>query len=263
MKDHAQYAEMLALYAVGALDNAPECPELEAHLRTCNECQKELAALRGDAALLALSAVGPAPPQGARQRFSAAISNQPRKEVAQRQMVIGVLRPRWLTFVPIAASLALAIFSLMLLRANSRLVTKNASLQAQLEQKDIELQKDQALVKLLKDPDTMRVTLISTKEPRPQPHIKTFYSPKMGRLLLVAGNLEPLPPNKTYELWLLPANGSAPMPCGTFSPSPKGDAMMDHHLSAAGIEAKGFAITVEPESGSTVPTPPIRFMGAG
>src|SRR5215813_11891887 len=199
MKDHAQYAEMLALYAVGALDNAPECPELEAHLRTCNECQKELAALRGDAALLALSAVGPAPPQGARQRFSAAISNQPRKEVAQRQMVIGVLRPRWLTFVPIAASLALAIFSLMLWRANSRLLRNLEQAQAQLADRNEKLRQAQELAAVLDGPDSKDFTLVAMQHP-PQPHVKTFYSPKAGRLVLVAGNLEPLPPNKAYEL---------------------------------------------------------------
>src|SRR5215471_11543122 len=245
MKDHAQYAEMLALYALGALD-AAEAAELEAHLRTCPECREELAALRGDAALLALSTVGPAPPQGARQRFVAAIANEPRKAPVRQKLVIGVLRPRWLTFVPIAVSLALAIFSLMLWRANSRLTAKNDNLQAQLAQARKDRERAEAIVKLLHDPDTIQITLVAETTP-PKPHIKTFYSPKMARLMLVASNLEPLPPSKAYELWLLPANGGAPMPCGTFKPTPKGDAMMDYAMSAGGIEAKGFAITVEPE----------------
>lgn len=252
---------MLALYALGSVD-AAEAAELEAHLRTCPECRQELAALRGDAAVLALSAVGPAPPQGARQRFVAAIANEPRKAPVRQKMVIGVLRPRWLTFVPIAVSLALAIFSLMLWRTVSRLQTKLEQAQAQLMDTNEKLRQAQELVAVLHGPDSKDFTLVAAQQLR-APHVKTFYSPKVGRLVLVAGNLESLPPDKAYELWLLPANGGAPMPAGTFKPNPKGDVMMDHSMSAAGIEAKGFAITVEPEAGSDVPTLPIRFVGTG
>src|SRR5262249_2437579 len=263
MKEHAQYAELLALYAVGALNQTEEGADLEAHLRTCPECREELAAWQGDAALLALSAVGPAPSQGARQRLLAAISNEQRKRPSARQgVVIGVLRPRWLTFAPIAATLLLAVFSLLLWRMNSRLQGKLEQVQAQLELERQDRQKIQALVDLLNSPDSRHVTLVAQKTP-PQPQVKTIYSPKMGRLLLVASNLEQLPPDKAYELWLLPANGGAPMPCGTFKPNPKGDAMMEYAMSTAGIEAKGFAITVEPEGGRDTPTPPIRMSGTG
>jgi len=263
MKEHAQYAELLALYAVGALNQTEEGADLEAHLRTCPECREELAAWQGDAALLALSAVGPAPAQGARQRLLAAISNEQRKRPSARQsVVIGVLRPRWLTFAPIAATLLLAIFSLLLWRMNLRLQGKLDQAQAQLAERDKELQQAKAIKDLLHDPTTMQVILVARTEP-PKPHVKTFYSPKMGRLLLVASHLEPLPPNKEYELWLLPAKDGNPMPCGTFKPNAKGDAMMDYAMSTAGIQAKGFAITVEPEGGRDIPTPPIRMSGTG
>lgn len=260
MKDHREYAEMLALYAVGALDAAGERPELEAHLRTCPECQRELAALRGDAALLALSVVGPAPSQGARQRFIAAISHEPRTRPARQSVVIGTFRPRWLTFAPIAAALLLAIFSLLLWRVDSRLQRQVERMQAELRDTQKQLQKSQEVVALLHSPDTMHISLVAAQTP-PKPHASAFYSPKMGRLLLMASNLEPLPEKKAYELWLLPAKGGAPMPCGMFWPDAKGDAMMDHPLSEAGIEAKGFAITIEPESGSETPTMPIRMIG--
>jgi hypothetical protein len=261
MKDHAQYAEVLALYAVGALDPGEES-ELQAHLRSCAECQKELAALRGDAALLALAAVGPAPPQRARQRFVAAISNEPRQQPLRPRLVLGTLRPRWLTFAPIAAALLLAIFSLMLWRLDSRLQRRLERTQAELQNTQEQLKKAQELVALLHSPDSVQMTLVRVQNPA-QPQIKTFYSPKMGRLLLVAGNLEPLPEKKVYQLWLLPAKGGPPMPCGTFWPDAKGDAMMDHALSEAGIDAKGFAITVEPEGGSETPTSPIEMASAG
>lgn len=262
MNEHAQYAEMLALYAMGALDSAMERADLEAHLRSCVECQAELSALRGDAALLALSAVGPAPPQAVRQRVLAAIANEPRKRPVRDLLVLGVLRPRFLTFAPIAATLLLAIFSLLLWRVNARLQNKLERTQTQLQQDEQQLREAQELVALLKSPDTVHVNLVAQKTP-PQPHATTIYGPTMGRLLLMANNMEQLPANKVYELWLLPANGAAPMPAGTFKPNAKGEVMMDHPMETAGIEAKGFAITIEPEGGSQTPTMPIKMVGAG
>lgn len=261
MNGHAQYAEMLALYALGALEAAEES-ELCTHLRSCTECQSELAALRGDAALLALSAVGPAPPQRARQRLLAAISNEPRRQPARQRLILGTLRPRWLSFAPIAAALILAIFSLMLWRLDARLQRRLDRTQAELQEVQDQLRKTEGLVALLHSPDSMHLTLVKVQTP-PQPQIKAVYSPKMGRLLLMASGLDPIPESRAYELWLLPANGSAPMPCGMFKPNAKGDAMMDHSLSEAGIQAKGFAITIEPESGSEAPTSPIQMINAG
>ena len=268
MKEHSQYAEQLALYALGALNKAEECPELEEHLRTCAECQQELAALRGDAALLALSAVGPAPPQGARQRLLAAISqqqaaaeSQARKGPADRRVVIGVLRPGWLRFAPVAVALFLVVFSYLLWRSNLRMQTRLEQAQAQLIDLNKKLAQAQEIAELL-GPNSMHVTLVDTNQPK-RPQVKTFYSPKMGRLMLVAGNMDPLPPNKDYELWLLPANGAPPMPCGVFKPSSSGDSVMHHWMTKPGIEAKGFAITIEPEGGRDTPTPPIMMAGQG
>lgn len=268
MKDHSQYEELLALYALGALNEAEDCPELEEHLRTCAECQRELAALRGDAALLALSAVGPAPPQGARQRLMAAIGqqqaaaeSQARKRPAERRIILGVLRPGWLRFAPVAVALFLVVFSFLLWRSNLRMQARLEQAQAQLLEQDKKLRQAQEIAELL-GPNSMHVTLVSTAEPK-RPQVKTFYSPKMGRLMLVAGNMEPLPPNKAYELWLLPASGGAPMPAGTFKPNPTGDYVMHHWMTQPGIEAKGFAITIEPEGGRDTPTMPIKMIGTG
>ena len=261
MSGHEQYADLLALYALGALESAPDRADLESHLRSCVECQGELEKLRGDAALLALSAVGPAPPKAARQRLLTAIANEPKKRPVRERMVLGVLHRRWLTFAPIAAALLVAVFSLLLWRSNARLLKNLERTQAQLEQANQQLRDAQQLVALLKSPDTVHITLVSATPPQPQ--VKTMYGPKMGRLLLMANNLEPLQANKVYELWLLPASGAPPMPAGTFKPDVKGQAMMDHSMETAGVEAKGFAITIEPEGGSQTPTMPIKMIGEG
>src|SRR5437763_506906 len=262
MKDHTQYAETLALYALGALDNADERADLEAHLNSCQECQSELDALRSDTALLALSAVGPAPPQRARQRLLDAISSAPPRREKIQRMVIGVLRPRWLNFVPIAATLLLAVFSLMLLQRNSRLLTNLEQARAELSENQKQAQQAKAIMDVMNAPDAMHLTLVTAKTAPPQPEIKMIYSPNKAGLLLMASNMEPLPPDKVYELWLLPASGGAPMPAGTFKPDGSGNAMM-HHSMDTGMEAKAFAVTIEPAGGSQTPTMPIRMISAG
>jgi anti-sigma-K factor RskA len=71
-----------------------------------------------------------------------------------------------------------------------------------------------------------------------------------------------LPAQKAYELWLIPTAGS-PIPAGTFKPDARGSATLIEPTLPAGVEAKTFAITVEPEQGSATPTMPILMMGAG
>ena len=110
-------------------------------------------------------------------------------------------------------------------------------------------------------PDAMHLTLVAATT-KPQSQIKMIYSPNKAGLLLMASNMDPLPQDKVYELWLLPASGGAPMPAGTFKPDGSGNAMM-HHSMDTSMEAKAFAVTIEPAGGSQTPTMPIRMISAG
>jgi anti-sigma-K factor RskA len=91
---------------------------------------------------------------------------------------------------------------------------------------------------------------------------KAIYSRERGGLIFVASNLNPLPPQKAYELWLIPTQG-APIPAGVFKPDARGGAMVINPPLPARVEAKAFAITIEPEQGSTTPTMPIVMIGSG
>jgi anti-sigma-K factor RskA len=264
MNGHPQYAEALALYAMGALDNPQERAELEAHLGTCGECRRELEALRADTALLAFSAVGPRPPDRVRQRLMKAIAAEPRMEPrAQKPYVVGRMRPRWLTFVPMAFMILLAVFSILLwqdLRDTKRLVREK---QRQIDQIADELNKTRSelagardVKDLLHAPDAWPLTLVA-KKTSAQPQMKVIYSKQMGRLLVLASNTHQLPEDKIYQLWLLPSDGSAPMPCGWFKPDRQGNGMIMHHMTSAGVSAKGFAVTIEDSGGSETPTMPI------
>jgi anti-sigma-K factor RskA len=256
MKDHAQFADDLVLYAMGALD-ARECPELNAHLGTCGECRRELDALRADLALVALSATGPQPPQRSRERLMNAVAG----EAGERQrpgprLVSARQRPRWFTMLPIAAALALAILSIGLMVQVQHLKMANAQLEQALVDEKAKYTAAKAVMDMLNNPSVQRMTLVSAKT-SPAPHVKTFYQQKDGHVLLLATNLQPLPADKSYQLWLIPMGGGAPMPAGIFRVEPDGSTLMMHTMETTGVEAKAFAITIEPLHGSSTPTPPI------
>jgi len=270
MSAHPQFAEALALYAMGALDNPQDLAALEAHLGACGDCRRELEALRADTALLALSATGPQPPARSRQRLLSALAAEPRVERRNPQRyALGRLRRRWVTIAPVMMMAMLAVFSILLwrdLRNTRRSLNRT---QAQLEQVQSDLartNKDLAEAKMIRDlmhaPDAWPLTLVSRKTP-PQPQIKTVYSKQQGALLLMASNLTPLPQDKIYQVWLLPASGGAPMSAGWFKPDSKGNGMMFHKMASADIPAKGFAVTIEPAGGSQTPTMPIVMEPAG
>jgi hypothetical protein len=263
MTEHAQYADALALYAMGALDDQRELAELQAHLGTCGECRRELEALRADAALLALSTVGPQPPQRSRERLMRAIAAEPHHEIKPKaRFVMGRLRSRWLSFAPIAVALLLVIISGVLVRENFRLRSRNERLNAQLSAEAGNSAHARAVLEVLNSQNTQKMVLVAAKE-KPQPQVKTIYQAEKGRVLLLASNLQALPAEKVYELWLLPASGGAPMPAGIFKPDAAGNSVMLQTMGSDSIAAKGFAITIENSGGSQVPTSPIVFAPAG
>jgi anti-sigma-K factor RskA len=263
MKDHAQYADALALYALGALDNPRELADVQAHLGTCGECRRELDALRADTALLALSALGPQPPQRARQRLLSAIAAEPREKQAEAQpekrFVLGRLRPSWLSFAPIAVALVLAIFSMLLLKENLRIRDRLTQLAADLREAQLKSAHAQEVLDMLNDSKAVRMTLV--EKTRRWPQVKTIYVPAKGHVLVLANDLDPIPEGKVYQLWLIPVKGD-PMPAGTFWPDSAGCSTMMHALIIEGVEAKSFAVTVEPAGGSATPTPPIMLAPA-
>ena len=78
-----------------------------------------------------------------------------------------------------------------------------------------------------------------------------------GALIFVASEMHPVQANKTYELWLIPADGTAPIPAGLFRPDAGGSASVILPTLPVGVEAKAFGVTIEDAQGSTTPTLPI------
>jgi hypothetical protein len=82
-----------------------------------------------------------------------------------------------------------------------------------------------------------------------------------GALVFVASGLKPLPAGKTYELWMEPTQGKAPLPAGMFQPNADGSAAVVLPPLPAHTQARRFLVTVEPAGGSATPSLPIVMQG--
>jgi anti-sigma-K factor RskA len=254
MTFHEQFAEDLALYALGALPS-DERRTLEAHLQDCTACSQELERCRRDAATLSLSPGEVSPPPRARERLLKAVANEPKLTPTAGR------RTAWwkVALAPALAALIFAALFFYTLLRNRTLQQELASLRAEFAQNQSDVARARDVLAVLTAPDAKRVTLVEAKS-KPQPQGKAVYVARTGKLVFLANNLGNVPQGKAYELWLLPASG-APIPAGVFKPDSSGNATVLGQPLPAGTEAKGFAITLEPESGSSTPTPPILMVG--
>jgi hypothetical protein len=89
-----------------------------------------------------------------------------------------------------------------------------------------------------------------------------IYEADKGSLVLLADHLAPVGIDKIYELWLIPADGSNPIPAGTFHPDAQGNGNVILPSLPRAIEVKAFGVTVEDGAGSQTPTMPIVLAGS-
>jgi len=258
MSAHPQFADDLALFALGALDPAQRAV-VEEHVQGCAACRRELENLRGDMALLALSTSGPHPPQRSRDRLMQAIAAG-RPVVSPERTTAAGSWYGWLGWI--AAGLVLVV-GLLLNRSQISYIAalrgKVTALEGKTAAQDAELQRVRDEFAAFAGPDAKPVTLVVANN-HPQPQGKAVYVQSSGKLLFVASNLPALPDDRAYELWLLPSEG-APVPAGVFHPDAKGGGVVLNPPLTAGVSAKGFAITVEPKEGSAAPTTKPMMVG--
>jgi len=254
MSVHEQYAEDLSLYALGALEGE-ERRVVEQHLDGCSGCRQELEKLQGDLALLAFSASGPRPPARSRERLMAAIAKEPRRVELPRA------RWAWWNVLGWAAAVAALAMAFLLRQQNSNLRQHVGELETSTAKQDQQLGEAKQLVSALTSPEALHFTLVAGKAP-PQPQGKAIYVPSSGTLVFLASNLPHIPAEKAYELWLIPTTG-APIPAGVFKPDARGAASVIRPPLPTGVEAKAFAITIEPEGGSPGPTSTPIMVGTG
>jgi hypothetical protein len=290
--------EDLTLLAMELL-SPTEAASIVLHLESCAECRAELARIYGDLALTAATVELEAPPASSRQRLtqqvarekkilpissaSAAPSSQahsltalpsadahpPIAAFGRSGSLLSIEdRPQKrvgrtiLAFTGWAIAAGLAIVVPLQHKDHADLSNTLASQQAQLERLNADAASSHKLMDALTDPLAVRVTLTAKPLPKAQPIGGVTYNPSKGSLVFLASNLDPLQAYKTYELWVIPASGSAPIPAGTFHPDDQGNASVIMPDLPPGIAAKAFGITIESDGGSQTPTLPIIMAGS-
>lgn len=116
------------------------------------------------------------------------------------------------------------------------------------------------VVAVLTSGDATHVMLAETRQTA-RPAGEVSWLSGTGSLVFVAGGLRPLADDKTYELWLIPARGKAPIPAGLFRPNADHGATVVLPPLPANTQAERFLVTIEPSRGSETPSLPIVMQG--
>lgn len=276
----------LILFCLGSPDGESESKEdaaavehVRQHLQQCAECSAEAAQLRADLALVAMSVPQIPPPAAAKERLmqAAGVSSAarptssaslktfppavPEESASHGIRAVPARRTNpaliWGGWVAALVCLFYAVHVRDLQRnMQHRLILETA----QLNQTQAAAARAQEILEVLTSPESKRVTLVSAHA-QPEPSGDAVYLKSRGALVFTASHMRPLPLNKTYELWVIPANGSAPIPAGTFEPDAQGMASVLLPHLPQGVQAKAFGVTMENAGGSTTPTLPILLAG--
>jgi len=257
-----------------------------AHLQECALCRAELGNIQGDLVAYAMTSEMQSPPAQARERLLNQVARE-KKTVAvdpQEKALEPMLSPRnnrifqmdapeerkrrfgfmgWAGWI-IAAGVG--AFAFLQFQQGQQLRQQLTDESAKLSATVADSARAMQFMQTLTDPAAMRVSMHIPTDPnaplRIDPEGHTVYVPSKGSLVFIADHLDPLQPEKTYELWLLPADKAAqPVPAGLFKPDQLGNATLVLPELPKGVAAAAFGVTIEDDGGSRAPTMPIVLMG--
>jgi len=264
--------EHLVLYALQFLDTTENSAARD-HLADCRECRRELDRVTGDLAAVAMSAEMHSPPALARQRIAKQAAHE-RKAVYQEPVPVqntggygGVVepetrrsaanQPRGVTMLVLGwvAAVAFGALSFYLYQQHSAMVQQVNESKQHLQMAIQDADRAKLVYELLTDHTIARTTL-SKSVAGSWPTARVSYQPDSGSLLFLALNMDPLPPDQVYELWLVPADGHEPMACGSFTPDTHGNANIVLPELQHDVNARTFAVSIEKQGGAPAPTLP-------
>ena len=270
----------LVLYAMQLLP-PEEMEEMSLHLQHSAEARRVLAECYADLSLFAHTAEMHDPPALARQRLMKHVAREkkvipahllesaPADAYAPRAAITLLedepakksVVARGVPWVGWALAAGLLVEVVNLSGQKDGLQQTVATERNQLAQTQSAAELANALMENVKDPTAQHVSLTSTGT-KPPPEGRASYVAEKGSLVFLASNLEPLKEYKTYELWIIPADGKAPIPAGTFKPDERGNASVLLPQLPKGVAAQAFGVTIEDGDGAQSPTMPIILKGA-
>jgi anti-sigma-K factor RskA len=266
---HDVFDELAAGWALGALD-ADDAARFEVHLRGgCAVCERTLADYQ-HALVAVANDLRQAPPARVRHAVLTRVSDgAPRRSGRLRTVLVSA------TGLALAAGIA-AVVTAGALRGRyepqlERLAREADGLREQLavqvgtvndlRQRLLEQERTLTMVRaesteqtrqlaLLTDPAS-RVVELAGLPPSPSAQGRVIWNPRAGGLL-VAVDLPPVPPGKTYELWAI--SGGKPLPAGLFTVDAQGKGTLTLSPLEGVSTVDVFAVTLEPEGGVPQPT---------
>jgi len=240
---HEDYKEMIPARALSALDAAEE-RVLNEHLDNCSECRKELEEWQATAAALAVVPDPVEPSPEVRER----ILGEVRKDRSASNVVPlrSPARNVWSSFGSLGAIAAVVLFIALLIGVFV-LWQQNRAIKQELANKN-------TFIELVNTPGA-RVSELKGIDQGTGATAKLAHD-TAGRAMLMASKLPGVPAGKAYQLWFIVPN-KPPMPGKTFVPDSTGNAVLKDEMTGEAVDAKVFAITIEPASGVTAPTGPI------
>ena len=289
MTTHDEAVLALPELALDALDGA-ELQSVLAHVRACDACRMELEQLRESTSLAAL--IVPQRKMAARsslamrERLVSRAGSQrdaaggPAKvlllssphPVDQSVDIAAMRRPpkqrnvmRWMAIAAstlLVASLA-QLYSMVLERSQLRdqiasIDQRNVAFQQQVAAMDRRMGSQGAMIEALTGRG-VRVVNLSASGAR-EPVARMFWDRTTNQWTMVGHDLPQPAIGRTYQLWLVTADGSK-ISAGTFRPTATGDAVMQATYALAPSALKAIAVTEEPMGG--VPQPTGKMVIAG
>jgi anti-sigma-K factor RskA len=261
--------EDLIQYALGTLKEV-QLSQFTAHISLCNECRTQLGQIQTELASFATVQPISELPSGARERFMHRLATDTAPDSTFIQMrnksrlylwsktIQRQLESPLLLKVATGALAAAVLFLGYDDLSHIHQIRQMAPAISRYERAAAEFEN---LKDFLRGANTQQVNLRQTPLAAKAPEGHAIYSAVTGKLVFTASNMPAPPAGKAYELWVLPIAGGKPIPAGVFTPDIQGNAAVVFPEIPVNVQAAGFGVTVEKETGSDTPTAPIILSG--
>ncbi len=247
-----EYFEYLAGYALGVLAPA-EQKKIEDHLRDgCDLCEPELRILNATAERLPNGIPSAPLPDGLKAR----VRNRLEKEglLDQEKPVIQGSGQRFY-LLAIAAILVAALAAGLFWNSHLKLkeqAEKVAEKEAQIAEIEKTLKAKDAEIGWLRDPG-VQLALLTGLADASHAKGKMIWHPTEHKGIFYAESLPPLVQTKSYQLWVIGAQG--PVSAGVFETNRSGAAVLTIQQIQGSVEGSlQFAVTIEKAGGVQKPT---------
>ncbi len=257
--------DQIDAYALGILEDE-EVERVEAHLATCQDCQHLLRQARAVAAQLALVPRQVQPPARLKQRLLARIAQEAQAEgrtqasaargevpLSDEQRLAEALDSSSAAALPDVTPERQGLLDTM-----RQLFAGRRGLQTPGAAHPDAQQQLQDILRLLRAPHPTVWELPGTAE-APRAHARLLGAPDEHLAVLVVSGLEPLPPERDYQLWFL--RDGEPTGSAVFDVQHNGEGQILVHAPRQLGHFDLAAITPEPAGGSPGPTGPIIIAG--